>query len=86
MGKIASMETETRTFTNVSRAQVDKLRESIAAFVPLGQGDTGAIESHGFKGSFAYDEPAQTLTLSISQKPMFVPAAMVWQTIERALQ
>jgi hypothetical protein len=70
----------------VTRAQVDKLRSEIAAYVPLPDGDSGTIESHGVKGSFAYNEPAQTLTLSISEAPFFVPRSMIWSTIERALQ
>lgn len=80
------MATETRTFANVPRAKVDELRKSIAAFVTLPQGDTGSIESHGFKGSFAYDEPAQTLTLSITESPFFVPRSMIWQTVEKAIR
>jgi hypothetical protein len=54
--------------------------------VELPQSDNGTIESHGVKGSFNYDETAQTLTLSISEAPFFVPRAMIWSTIERALQ
>jgi hypothetical protein len=79
------MADDTKTYSNVTRAQVDKLRSAIAAFVPLPEGDSGEIESQGMKGTFAYDEPAQTLTLSISEAPFFVPRAVIWSTIERAL-
>ena len=80
------MATETRTFPNVSRAKVDQLRKSLAAFAALPDGDTGSIESHGFNGSFAYDEPSQMLTLSIFESPFFIPRGVVWQTIENALK
>ncbi len=76
---------ETKTYSNVSRAQVERLRSAISAYVALPESDNGTIESHGVKGSFSYDEPAQTLTLSISEAPFFVPRAMIWSTIERAL-
>jgi hypothetical protein len=80
------MADETKTFSNISRAQVDKLRSAISAYVTLPESDSGSIESHGMKGSYAYNETAQTLTLSISEAPLFVPRAMIWSTIERALQ
>ncbi len=80
------MAEETKTYSNISRAQVEKLRSAIAAFVPLPQSDSGTIESQGMKGSFDYNETAQTLTLSISEAPFFVPRAMIWSTIESALQ
>jgi hypothetical protein len=80
------MAEDTKTFSNISRAQVEKLRSAISAYVTLPQSDSGAIESHGVKGSYAYNETAQTLTLTISEAPFFIPRAMIWSTIERALQ
>ena len=80
------MSEESKTYSHVTRAQVDRLRDSIRAYVPLPDGDSGTIESNGVKGSFAYDEPARTLTLTISEVPFFIPRAMIWSTIERALQ
>lgn len=79
------MSDDRKVFTNVTRAQVNNLRSAIAAYVPLPAGDSGTIESQGMKGSFNYDEGAQTLTLSIDEAPFFVPRAMIWSTIERAL-
>lgn len=79
------MPDDTKTYSNISRTQVDKLRSAIAPYAPLPPGDSGMLESQGVKGSFAYDEPAQTLTVSITEAPFFVPRAMIWSTIERAL-
>lgn len=83
---ISQMAEETRTFSNISRARVDALRQALGAYVPLPDGDTGVIEGNGVKGSFVYDEPAQTLTLSIIDSPFFIPRAMIWSRIEGALQ
>jgi hypothetical protein len=80
------MAEETKTFSNVNRTQVDKLRSAVAAYVELPQSDSGTIESHGVKGSFDYNETAQTLTLGISEAPFFIPRAIIWSTIERAIQ
>ena len=79
------MAEEARTFENVDRAKVDKLRSSLSAFVALPDGDRGAISKSGFAGSFDYDESAQRLTLTITESPMLVPRALMWSTIERAL-
>lgn len=79
------MAAETRTFENVDRARIQNLRSSLSAFVTLPDGDTGEISKSGFAGTFTYDEPAQRLTLTISESPIFVPRAMIWQTIERTL-
>lgn len=80
------MAEESKTFHNIERGQAEKLRSQIAAYVTLPPGDNGAIESQGMKGRYAYDESAKTLTLTIDEVPFFVPRAMIWSTIERALQ
>lgn len=81
-----TMVEESKTYTNVSRAQLDRLRKQIASYVPLPEGDGGTIESQGMKGRFAYDESAQTLTLILEEVPFFVPRGMIWSTVERSLQ
>jgi hypothetical protein len=80
------MAEESKTYTNVSRTQLDKLRAQIATYVQLPPGDTGTIESQGMKGRFAYDEAAQALTLTLEEVPFFIPRGMIWSTIDRALQ
>jgi hypothetical protein len=80
------MAEESRTFTNVERAQADKLRAAIGAYVQLPEGDSGSIESQGIKGRYAYDAQAKTLTLTLEEVPFFIPRAMIWSTLERAIQ
>ena len=79
------MAEESRTFHDIQRAQLEKLRSQLAAYVQLPPGDSGAIESQGMKGRYVYDEPSKTLTLTLEEVPFFVPRAMIWSTIERAL-
>ena len=79
------MASETKTYGNITRAKIDALRRSLGAFVALPAGDRGAIESQGVKGSFSYDEAAQTLTLTLDEIPFFIPRGMVWSTVERTL-
>jgi hypothetical protein len=80
------MSDRSKTYTNVTRAQLDRLRSQISAYVKLPETDAGTIESQGMKGSFAYDEHAQTLTLTLHEVPFFIPKATIWSTIDRALQ
>ncbi len=80
------MAEETKTFSNIERGQVDKLRAQLAAYVQLPEGDSGEITSQGMKGRYSYDEPAKTLTLTLEEVPFFIPRGMIWSTIERALQ
>jgi hypothetical protein len=79
------MAEESKTYTNVERPQVDRLKSQISAYVQLPPGDTGAIESQGVKGRYAYDEASKTLTLTLDEVPFFIPRGMIWSTIERAL-
>jgi hypothetical protein len=80
------MAEESKTYSNIERTQVDKLRAQIANYVQLPPGDSGTIESQGMRGRFQYDEGAKTLTLTLEEVPFFVPRGMIWSTIERALQ
>lgn len=80
------MAEESKTFTNIERSQVERLRSQIAAYVQLPPGDSGAIESQGMKGRYEYDEPAKTLTLTLEEVPFFIPRGMIWSTIERVLE
>lgn len=79
------MSEESKTYHNVDRAQIERLRSAISAYVKLPDGDTGAIESQGMKGRYVYDAQAQTLTLTLDEVPFFIPRGMIWSTIERAL-
>jgi hypothetical protein len=80
------MAEESRTYHNVEREKLERLRTQIASYVQLPPGDSGSIESQGMKGRYAYDESSKTLTLTLEEVPFFIPRGMIWSTIERALQ
>ena len=79
------MAEETRTFTGVDRAKMNRLREAIAPYVQLPPGDSASIESRGVKGRFQYNEPAETLTITIDEAPFFIPMTMIWNGVQQAL-
>jgi hypothetical protein len=80
------MAEESKSYNNIDREKFERLRSQIASYVQLPPGDSGAIESQGMRGRYAYDEPSKTLTLTLEEVPFFIPRAMIWSTIERALQ
>lgn len=86
MRSLRVMAEETKTYTGVTREKIDRLRSAIGAFVKLPESDSGSIEGSGVSGSYAYDEAAQSLTLTVAEAPPFIPRAMIWSNIERALE
>ena len=80
------MAQESRTYPNVDRDKADNLRTKLAPYVTLPDGDSGTLESQGIKGRYAYDAQSRTLTLTLEEVPFFIPRAMIWSTVERALQ
>jgi hypothetical protein len=80
------MAEETRTFPGIDRAKMNRLREGIAPYVDLPPSDSATIESRGVKGSFVYDEAAQTLTITIVEAPFFIPMSMIWNGVQQALR
>jgi len=80
------MAEETRTFSGIDRAKMNRLREAIGPYVVLPPGDSATIESRGVKGTFAYDEGAQTLTITIQEAPFFIPMSMIWNGVQQALE
>lgn len=80
------MASDGKTYDEVTRQAFDKLRAGLQkAHVALPSGDSGVISSNGLAGSFAYDEAARTLRLTIEKYPMFMPKAMVWGAIDGAI-
>jgi hypothetical protein len=80
------MAEESRTYQNVEREKLERLRAEIGSYVHMPPGDSGSIESQGMKGSYAYDESSKALTLTLEEVPLFIPRGMIWSAIERALQ
>lgn len=75
---------DTRTYSPVTRADVDRIRNGIGKFgIKMPEGDDVEIKGPiGVRMNFQYDEPDQTLTLSILNKPGFISASQIWSVIE----
>ena len=73
-----------RTYNGVTRADVDRIRGGLGKFgIKMPEGDDVEIKGPlGVKMGFAYDEPSETLTLSIINKPGFVSDSQIWSVIE----
>ena len=73
-----------RTYPGVTRADVNKIRAGIGKFgIKMPDGDDVEIKGPlGVRMGFTYDEPEQTLTLSIINKPGFVSGSQIWSVIE----
>lgn len=80
------MAADTKTYRGITRTAFDALRSELGrAKVELPPGDRGELSSHGLSGSFAFDQRAQTLTLSMLKYPMLAPRSMVWKAIDDAI-
>jgi hypothetical protein len=73
-----------RTYSGVTRVDVNNIRGGIGKFgIKIPEGDDVEIKGPlGVKMGFAYDEPNETLTLSIIDKPGFVSDSQIWSVIE----
>ncbi len=73
-----------RSYKGVTRADVKEIRSGLGGFgISIPEGDdvevTGPL---GVKMRVQYDEPDQTLTLGIIEKPGYVPESQIWKVIE----
>lgn len=73
-----------KTYTPVTRAEVEKIRGGLGKFgIAMPDGDDVEVSGPlGVKMQVTYDEPNQTLTLAILNKPGFVSEAQIWKVIE----
>ena len=73
-----------RTYEGVKREDVNRIRGGIGKFgIKMPEGDDVEIKGPlGVKMGFTYDEPNESLTLSIINKPGFVSDSQIWSVIE----
>ena len=79
------MAEETRSYTGIDRATLERLRKSLERYVTLPEGDSGRLTSNGMTGAFRYDEGTKRLDLTISSFPMLLPRGMVWKAVDGAI-
>ena len=66
------------TFRNISRLKFMAIRARINAQADVQcAGDTGTATGNGFTAEWLYEEAAQALTITCTQKPWFVAESLV---------
>ena len=73
-----------KEINDIDRDRLNQFRRKMKSFgVEVPEGDDVEISAPlGVKMRAAYDEPAQLLTLTILEKPMFVPESQIWSIVE----
>jgi hypothetical protein len=73
-----------RSYPGFTRADVDKIRRELGKFgIKIPDGDDVEVSGPlGVKMHVKYDEPSQTLDLTILDKPGFISEAQIWKVIE----
>jgi len=74
----------TKELTAITREKLNAFRGKMKKFgVEVPEGDDVEIKApFGVKMHAKYDEAAETLTLKIRDKPMFVPESQIWSIVE----
>lgn len=81
-----------KEFKGVSRANVNSIKSGLSKRgIKVPEGDDVEVAGPlGVKVQLSYDEPQETLILTINHKPMFITESQIWSVIEggagRALQ
>lgn len=73
-----------KTLTGISRSRLDRFRAEMAKLgVAIPEGDDVDIKAmFGVKMHATYEEAAETLTLEIIDKPIFVPESQIWSFVD----
>ena len=80
-------DTTSKEYNGIPRTTIDRWREDAARTgAPLPEGDRFTMAKSGVTISADYDEPSQTLKITIDDKPAFIPDSMVWSIIEATLK
>lgn len=64
---------------------MDKIRKEIGKFgITIPEGDDVDVSGPlGVKMHLSYDEPAELLSLTVIDKPVFIPESQIWNVIEK---
>ncbi|HEX5726763.1 MAG TPA: hypothetical protein VFX98_14905 [Longimicrobiaceae bacterium] len=75
------------SYPDVTREVYDCLKRRLAGYgITVPPGDSGTVSSHGFSGTFDFDEGASTLTLTMTKKPDFASCAEIARTLGGAVR
>lgn len=74
-------------FRNITRQKFSAVCAKIESQGTVSMvGDAGTASGHGFKASWIYSEPDQTLTIQCLEKPMLVPESLVTAKIQALVE
>ena len=73
-----------RSYKGITRADVDRIRQGLGKYkITIPEGDDVEVKGPlGVKMRVEYDEPDQTLHLTITDKPGYVSENQIWKVIE----
>lgn len=75
---------ESKQYGRITRGELDNLRRDLAAegvVVPVGD-DVQIKAPFGVELRAVYNEAKETLKISISKKPFFVPESQIWKIVD----
>jgi hypothetical protein len=75
---------DTKSYKGVTRDDVDKIRTELGKYgITIPQGDDVEVKGPlGVKMRVVYEEPNETLNLTITNKPGYISEAQIWKVIE----
>jgi len=73
-----------KTYTGIRRADVDKIRGELGKYgITIPEGDDVEVKGPlGVKMRVIYDEPNESLNLTILEKPGYVTEGQIWKVVE----
>ena len=71
-------------YGGITRAELDNLRRDLAGEgITIPEGDSVPVKGpFGVELLAAYDEAKETLKISITKKPFYIPESQVWQIVD----
>jgi len=75
---------DNQSYTGITRAGVIQLRSDLAKYgISIPEGDDVEVKGPlGVKMHVLYDEPNETLNLTITDKPGYVTESQIWKVVE----
>lgn len=75
---------DTKSYKGITRADVNQIRSELGKYgVAIPDGDDVDVRGPlGVKMHVAYDEPNQTLNLTITDRPGYISEGQIWKVIE----
>lgn len=75
---------ESKQYGGITREELGKLRNDLAKEgIEIPEGDEVSIEGpYGIELSATYNEAKETLKISITKKPFYIPESEVWKIVD----